>query len=139
MDALTRRGRMQGFETLWLPGMDHASIAGTPWSSARSRRRANRRDLGREAFVERVWRWKEEHDGGISGQMRRLGDSVDWARERFTIDDGLNRAVQHHLQSASGRRPDLPRRAAGELVTGLRSVLSDARWITATSRASSSR
>jgi valyl-tRNA synthetase len=93
-DALTRRRRMQGFETLWLPGMDHAGIA---TQNVVERQLAteglSRHDLGREKFVERVWQWKAESGGAILGQMRRLGDSVDWTRERFTMDDGLSRAV----------------------------------------------
>jgi valyl-tRNA synthetase len=95
MDALTRRARMQGFETLWLPGMDHASIAVHALvERALAAEGTNRRELGRDAFVERVWQWKEQHGGAILGQMRRLGDSVDWSRERFTMDEGLCRAVQ---------------------------------------------
>ncbi|HST47764.1 valine--tRNA ligase [Jatrophihabitans sp.] len=95
MDALTRRARMQGFETLWLPGMDHASIAVHALvERALAAEGTNRRELGRDAFVERVWSWKEQHGGAILGQMRRLGDSVDWSRERFTMDEGLCRAVQ---------------------------------------------
>ena len=95
MDALTRRKRMQGFETLWLPGMDHAGIA---TQNVVERELAkdgkSRHDLGREAFVDRVWQWKEEYGGRILGQMRRLGDGVDWSRERFTMDEGLSQAVQ---------------------------------------------
>jgi valyl-tRNA synthetase len=94
-DALVRRRRMQGYRTLWLPGMDHAGIA---TQNVVERELAkdglSRHDLGREAFVERVWQWKAEYGGRILGQMRRLGDSVDWSRERFTMDDGLSRAVQ---------------------------------------------
>jgi valyl-tRNA synthetase len=94
MDALVRRRRMQGYATLWLPGMDHAGIA---TQNVVERELAkdglSRHDLGREAFVERVWQWKAESGGKILGQMRRLGDSVDWLRERFTMDDGLSRAV----------------------------------------------
>jgi valyl-tRNA synthetase len=95
MDALTRRRRMQGYRALWLPGMDHAGIA-TQNNVERelAREGLSRHDLGREAFVERVWRWKAEYGGKIGGQMRRLGDSVDWSRERFTLDEGLSRAVQ---------------------------------------------
>ncbi|WP_434741352.1 valine--tRNA ligase [Micromonospora sp. SH-82] len=94
-DALIRRKRMQGFEALWLPGMDHAGIA---TQNVVERQLAgeglSRHDLGRDEFVERVWRWKAESGGAILGQMRRLGDSVDWDRERFTMDEGLSRAVQ---------------------------------------------
>ena len=95
MDALTRRRRMQGYEALWLPGMDHAGIA---TQNVVERQLAgeglSRHDLGRERFVERVWEWKTEYGGKILDQMRRLGDSVDWSRERFTMDEPLSRAVQ---------------------------------------------
>ena len=95
IDALIRRRRMQGYNTLWLPGMDHAGIA---TQNVVERELAKeglcRHDLGREAFVERVWQWKASLGGTILGQMRRLGDSVDWTRERFTMDAGLSRAVQ---------------------------------------------
>jgi valyl-tRNA synthetase len=95
IDVLTRRRRMQGYDTLWLPGMDHAGIA---TQNVVERELAaegkSRHDLGREAFVERVWQWKEEYGGRILGQMRRLGEGVDWTRERFTMDEGLSRAVQ---------------------------------------------
>jgi valyl-tRNA synthetase len=94
-DTLSRRKRMQGFEVLWLPGMDHAGIA---TQNVVERQLAaqglSRHDLGREKFVEKVWEWKAESGGAILGQMRRLGDSVDWDRERFTMDAGLSRAVQ---------------------------------------------
>jgi valyl-tRNA synthetase len=94
-DILIRRRRMQGYRTLWLPGMDHAGIA---TQNVVERELAgeglSRHDLGREAFVGRVWRWKAEYGGRILSQMRRLGDSVDWSRERFTMDEGLSRAVQ---------------------------------------------
>jgi valyl-tRNA synthetase len=93
-DALIRRRRMQGYDTLWLPGMDHAGIA---TQNVVERQLAaeglSRHDLGRDKFVARVWRWKAESGGAILGQMRRLGDSVDWQRERFTMDAGLSRAV----------------------------------------------
>ncbi|WP_158880703.1 valine--tRNA ligase [Amycolatopsis anabasis] len=95
MDALTRRRRMQGYEVLWLPGMDHAGIA---TQNVVERQLAgegrSRHDLGREKFVERVWEWKAEYGGKILDQMRRLGDGVDWSRERFTMDENLSRAVQ---------------------------------------------
>jgi valyl-tRNA synthetase len=95
IDALVRRRRMQGYKTLWLPGMDHAGIATQNVVERElARDGLSRHDLGREAFVERVWQWKAESGGRILGQMRRLGDSVDWSRERFTMDAGLSRAVQ---------------------------------------------
>lgn len=93
-DTLIRRRRMQGYEALWLPGMDHAGIA---TQNVVERQLAaegkSRHDLGREAFIKKVWQWKEESGGAILGQMKRLGDSVDWERERFTMDEGLSRAV----------------------------------------------
>jgi valyl-tRNA synthetase len=95
IDALIRRRRMQGYEALWMPGMDHAGIATQNVVERElAREGLSRHDLGREAFVQRVWQWKEQSGGQISGQMRRLGDSVAWSRERFTMDDGLSRAVQ---------------------------------------------
>ncbi|GAA3755168.1 valine--tRNA ligase [Salinactinospora qingdaonensis] len=94
-DALTRRARMQGLEALWLPGMDHAGIATQTLVERHlaTTEGKSRHDLTREEFVERVWDWKENYGGQILGQMRRLGDSVDWSRERFTMDAGLSRAV----------------------------------------------
>jgi valyl-tRNA synthetase len=95
MDALTRRKRMQGLEALWLPGMDHAGIATQNVVERElAREGRSRHDLGREAFVDRVWQWKAESGGMIMKQMRRLGDGVDWSRERFTMDPGLSKAVQ---------------------------------------------
>jgi valyl-tRNA synthetase len=95
IDSLVRRRRMQGFNALWLPGTDHAGIATQNVVERElAREGLSRHDLGREAFVERVWQWKSEYGGKILGQMRRLGDSVDWTRERFTMDQGLSRAVQ---------------------------------------------
>ncbi|RKT82868.1 valyl-tRNA synthetase [Saccharopolyspora antimicrobica] len=95
IDIITRRRRMQGYEALWLPGMDHASIAVQTLVERQLRDQGiDHRELGREAFVERVWQWKEQYGGAILGQMKRLGESVDWSRERFTMDTGLSRAVQ---------------------------------------------
>ncbi len=94
MDILCRRRRMQGYEVLWLPGMDHAGIA-TQSIVARQlvEEGTSKEEIGRDAFIERVWDWKAESGGQITGQMRRIGDSVDWSRERFTMDEGLSRAV----------------------------------------------
>jgi valyl-tRNA synthetase len=95
IDAATRRRRMQGYEALWLPGMDHAGIATQNVVERElAKEGLSRHDLGREAFVARVWQWKAESGGRILHQMRRLGDGVDWSRERFTMDEGLSRAVQ---------------------------------------------
>ena len=95
MDSLSRRKRMQGFEVLWLPGMDHAGIATQTKVEAmlKETEGKDRYDYGREEFIGRVWEWKEKYGGTITSQMRAIGDSVDWSRERFTLDDGLNRAV----------------------------------------------
>jgi valyl-tRNA synthetase len=94
MDALTRYHRMRGRNTLWQPGTDHAGIA-TQMVVERllNREGTNRRELGRERFVERVWQWKERSGNMISKQLRRLGASVDWSRDRFTMDPELSRAV----------------------------------------------
>src|SRR3569832_160245 len=94
MDALTRYLRMAGDNTLWQPGTDHAGIA-TQIVVERQLEAKNisRHDLGREEFVERVWDWKEESGSTITRQMRRLGASCDWSRERFTMDEGLSEAV----------------------------------------------
>ncbi|MGW3214088.1 valine--tRNA ligase [Streptomyces parvus] len=95
IDALVRRKRMQGFEALYQPGMDHAGIATQNVVERElGKEGKSRHDLGREAFVERVWQWKNESGGQISGQMRRLGEGVAWTRERFTMDEGLSKAVQ---------------------------------------------
>jgi valyl-tRNA synthetase len=95
MDALTRYHRMKGHNTLWQPGTDHAGIA-TQMVVERqlSAKNITRHDLGREKFLEKIWEWKEESGGNITRQIRRLGSSVDWSRERFTMDEGLSNAVQ---------------------------------------------
>lgn len=93
-DILIRMKRMKGFAALWLPGMDHAGIATQNVVEKQlAAQGLSRHDLGREEFVKKVWEWKSESGGAILGQMRRLGDSVDWTRERFTMDEGLSRAV----------------------------------------------
>jgi valyl-tRNA synthetase len=93
-DCLTRMKRMQGFEALWLPGMDHAGIATQNVVEKQlAAQGLSRHDLGREDFVKKVWEWKAESGGQILGQMRRLGDSVDWSREAFTMDENLSQAV----------------------------------------------
>ena len=95
MDALTRYHRMKGDRTLWQPGMDHAGIA-TQMVVERllNSEGKSKHDLGREAFVERVWQWKEESGGQIENQLRRMGSSLDWEHDRFTMDDGLSDAVR---------------------------------------------
>ncbi|MEN8135677.1 MAG: valine--tRNA ligase [Thermodesulfobacteriota bacterium] len=94
-DVLIRYKRMQGFNTLWLPGMDHAGIA---TQNVVERQLASedktRHDLGREEFIERVWQWRHEKGGTIINQLKRLGSSCDWDRERFTMDEGLSKSVR---------------------------------------------
>jgi len=95
MDALTRYHRMHGNNTLWQPGTDHAGIA-TQMVVERqlNQQDLTRHDLGRETFIERIWEWKHESGGTITQQLRRMGSSVDWSRERFTMDEGLSEAVR---------------------------------------------
>lgn len=95
MDALIRFRRMQGRDTLWQPGTDHAGIATQMLVERQLEAKGqSRHDLGREQFLDKVWEWKEQSGGNISRQIRRLGSSVDWSRERFTMDDGLSDAVK---------------------------------------------
>ncbi len=96
MDALTRYQRMQGKNTLWQVGTDHAGIATQMVVERKlaAEEQKTRHDLGRENFINKIWEWKEESGGTITGQMRRLGNSVDWPSERFTMDDGFYNAVQ---------------------------------------------
>ena len=95
MDVMTRHKRMSGFRTLWLPGVDHAGISTQLMvSRALKKEGKSRHELGREKFVERVWQWKHESGSQITVQMRREGASVDWSREKFTMDDDLSRAVR---------------------------------------------
>ena len=94
-DTLIRWRRMQGFDTLWQPGTDHAGIATESVVVKHIQAEGLTRDgLGREAFLKRVWAWKEQSGGAITKQLRKLGSSCDWSRERFTMDDGLTRAVR---------------------------------------------
>ncbi len=97
MDVLTRRKRMQGYRTLFLPGIDHAGIS-TQLMVTRQLKREERKtpqDIGREAFTEKVWEWKHQYGGTILEQIRREGISVDWSRERFTMDEDLSKAVRN--------------------------------------------
>ena len=94
-DMIIRQKRMQGFDTLWLPGMDHAGIATQAKVEEKLREQGiSRYDLGREKFVDQVWEWKEEYAGHIREQWSKLGLSLDYSRERFTLDDGLSEAVR---------------------------------------------
>ena len=95
-DVLTRYHRMTGKDTLWMPGTDHAGIATqmvVERQLAAEGTNMTRRDMGREAFLEKVWKWKEYSGGTITSQLRRLGTTPDWSRERFTMDEGLSKAV----------------------------------------------
>mgnify|MGYP001940203347 CR=1 FL=1 len=96
IDSIIRRKRMQGYATLWLPGADHAGIATQTKVEAalKESEGKTRWDYDRDEFIGKVWEWKEKYGGTIQSQMRAIGDSVDWSRERFTLDDGLSKAVQ---------------------------------------------
>ncbi|MBC7912208.1 MAG: valine--tRNA ligase, partial [Pyrinomonadaceae bacterium] len=101
MDVLVRHKRMSGYRTLWLPGMDHAGISTQLMVERQLKKEGlTRHDLGREKFTERVWEWKEQYGGQILKQMRREGASVDWSRERFTMDEHLSRAVREFFVRA---------------------------------------
>ncbi len=96
MDTLIRYQRMQGKNTLWQTGCDHAGIATQMVVERKiaAEEEKTRHDYGREAFIDKIWEWKEESGGTIGKQMRRLGNSIDWSRERFTMDEGMSEAVQ---------------------------------------------
>lgn len=100
-DAIIRTKRMQGFETLWMPGMDHAGIATQikVEEYLRENEGKTRYDLGREEFVRRVWEWKEQYGGKIVNQLKKMGASCDWRRERFTMDEGCSAAVKQTFAS----------------------------------------
>jgi valyl-tRNA synthetase len=94
-DVFIRWRRMQGYEACWIPGTDHAGIATqNVVERALLKEGKKRREMGREEFLKRVWEWKKEYGGTIIRQLRRLGTSCDWRRERFTMDEGLSSAVQ---------------------------------------------
>lgn len=94
-DIMTRYRRMQGYNALWMPGTDHAGIATqNVVEQELAKQGTNRHELGREKFIERVWEWKRQYGGVIINQLKRLGCSCDWSRERFTMDAGLSRAVR---------------------------------------------
>jgi len=98
MDAMIRYHRMKGDDTLWQMGTDHAGIA-TQMVVERqlAAQGQDRHELGREKFLDKIWEWKAESGGNITRQLRRLGSSLDWSRERFTMDDGLSEAVKEAL------------------------------------------
>jgi valyl-tRNA synthetase len=94
-DALIRFKRMDGFEALWMPGTDHAGIATQNVVERKlAAEKVSRHDIGREAFIDKVWEWKHQYHATITGQLKKLGCSLDWERERFTMDEGLSRAVR---------------------------------------------
>jgi valyl-tRNA synthetase len=94
-DILVRWMRMSGRNTLWVPGTDHAGIATQNVVERKlAKENVDRHVMGRDAFVEKVWEWKKEYGGRIIGQLKRLGASCDWDRERFTMDEGLSKAVR---------------------------------------------
>ncbi len=94
-DIIIRYKRMQGFNALWMPGTDHAGIATqNVVEQELAREGISRHDLGREKFIERVWEWRSKYGGAIINQLKRLGSSCDWERERFTMDEGLSKAVR---------------------------------------------
>ena len=93
-DAIIRFKRMQGYETLWMPGTDHASIATeVKIVEALKEEGLSKYDIGREEFLKRAWAWKEKYGGRIVEQLKKLGSSLDWQRERFTMDEGCSKAV----------------------------------------------
>ena len=117
-DILCRFERMRGKDVLWQPGTDHAGIA-TQMVVERQlmeRQEPGRREMGREAFLKRVWEWKAESGGTIVNQLKRLGASCDWSRERFTMDEGLSRAVlKVFVELYRERSAHLQGQAAGQL------------------------
>ncbi|MDD5018324.1 MAG: class I tRNA ligase family protein, partial [Eubacteriales bacterium] len=93
-DAIIRTKRMQGYAALWIPGTDHASIATEVRIADKLREEGtSKEELGREKFLERAWQWKEQYGGRIVAQLKKLGSSCDWSRERFTMDEGCSKAV----------------------------------------------
>ena len=117
-DILARRARQQGKEVLWLPGTDHAGIATQSRVEAKLRKEGtSRRELGRETFIGEVWKWKEQHGGIIINQLKRLGCSCDWSRERFTMDPAYSPLDLPGLCRPVQSRPDLPGQAHGKLVS----------------------
>jgi len=95
-DIIARYKRMKGFDVLWVPGMDHAGIATQAKVEAKLREQGiSRYDLGREGFLRKAWQWKEEYAATIHTQWAKIGLSVDYTRERFTLDEGLSKAVRH--------------------------------------------
>ena len=137
-DALIRWHRMRGFNTLWQPGFDHAGISTQAVVEKELRRQGtSRQELGRDAFVARVWEWLHEYGGMIMSQFRRLGCSLDYERERFTMDDALHPRRDALLRPPLRPRLALPRQPDHQLVQRLparRSRISRSSTSTSTSR-----
>ena len=122
-DVLIRWHRMRGFNVLWQPGYDHASIAVHAVIERQLLAEGtNRYELGRDAFVERTWRWLEEYGGIVMGQLRKIGASLDYSRERFTMDDDYIRAVLRFFVHLERTRVGLQGQPDRELVPGLQDV-----------------
>ena len=116
-DVIVRWHRMLGEAALWLPGTDHAGIATQSQVEKLLRSEGtSRQEVGREEFLRRTWEWKAKYGGEITRQLRRIGASCDWTRERFTLDPGLSRVGARSLQAPVRRWPDLPRHLPGQLV-----------------------
>ena len=116
-DILIRQHRMRGFNTLWMPGIDHAGIATQAVVEKQLKEKENktRHDVGREGLVERIWAWKQQYGDRILEQLKRLGCSCDWDRTRFTLDEHVRRGRARNVLQALQGRPDLPRQTPGEL------------------------
>ena len=120
-DIIVRTRRMQGFNTLWVPGTDHAGIATqNAVEKDLAKEGKNRHQLGRDKFEKKVWEWRETYGNRILNQLRRLGASCDWSRERFTLDDGLSRAVNEVFVRLYKAKPHLQGSAAHQLVPAMR-------------------
>ncbi len=118
-DAIIRTKRMQGYSALWLPGTDHASIATeVRIIEAMSKEGLKKEDLGREAFLARAWEWKAQYGGRIVEQLKKLGSSLDWSRERFTMDEALARRYGS-FQAPVRQRAHLPGQPYNKLVPQL--------------------
>lgn len=120
-DILMRWHRMEGYECCWFPGTDHAGIATEARvdKELRKTEKIGRDDLGREEFIRRVWDWKAKYGGTIIRQLRKLGASCDWDRERFTMDEGLSKAVRESVRGTLPERIHLPRTPDDQLVPRL--------------------
>ena len=120
MDSLTRYHRMLGHNTAWIPGTDHAGIATQIVVERQLQsQKISRHELGRKSFLEKVWEWKEKSGNTITTQMRRMGDSVDWSREYFTMDDRLSETVTETFVQLYEQGAHLPWKTIGQLGPGI--------------------